>query len=105
MARPRVIFFTWLAFVLTANAAEHRVSSSSDLARVREGLRPGDTIVLTDGDWVNQALVLSGHSSAEKPITYRAETPGKVVLSEKSSVLIEGEHVIVSGIILNDCSG
>jgi poly(beta-D-mannuronate) lyase len=104
MRKPRIFCFLWLAFVLAANGAEHRAASALDIARVAEQLRPGDTVILADGNWVDQALVLRGKGSADKPITYRAASPGKVVLSGQSSVSIEGEHVVVRGIFLNDCT-
>ena len=83
-------------------AAEFRVASAADIARVTNELRPGDVLVMTDGDWKDQAVVFRARGTAEKRITLRAGTPGKVLLTGKSSLLIDGEHLVVSGLFLKE---
>ncbi len=89
-----------LAFTSSLVAAEHRVSSAADIARISAEAKPGDVIVMSDGEWNDQAVVLGAKGTAEKPITLRAQTPGKVVLTDKSLVTIDGEHLVVSGLNL-----
>lgn len=91
-----------IAVVLNAPAAEHRVSSAAEIAELREKMDPGDTLVMANGDWTDQPIVFQSRGTAEKPITLRAQTPGKVVLTGNSSVTIDGEHLVVSGLFLND---
>jgi poly(beta-D-mannuronate) lyase len=57
---------------------------------------------MTDGDWKDQAVVFSARGTADKPITLRAATPGKAILTGKSSLLIDGQHLVVSGLFLKD---
>jgi len=83
-------------------AAEYRVSSAADIARASKELRPGDALVMTDGPWKDQPVVFKAHGTAEKPLTLRAATPGNVHLTGKSSLLIDGEHLVVSGLFLRD---
>jgi poly(beta-D-mannuronate) lyase len=85
-----------------AAGADHRVSSAADITRLLADAMPGDVFVMTDGKWKDQAMALTGQGTAEKPITFRAETPGKVVLTGKSSVTIDGEHLVVSGLLLEN---
>jgi poly(beta-D-mannuronate) lyase len=85
---------------LPASAAEHRVSTAAEVERAASSLQPGDVLVMADGGWENQAIRFSGRGTEEKPITLRAETPGKVVLGGESSVTVEGEHLVVSGMLL-----
>lgn len=73
-----------------------------DIAVVVPMLQPGDTVILNDGQWNDQAIVCSGKGASEKPITFRAATPGKVVLGGNSSVVVDGEHVVVSGLFVKD---
>lgn len=87
------------------SASEYHASTAADVAKLADKLQPGDTVVFTDGSWQDQALVLRGKGTAEKPITYHAQTPGKVVLAGKSSVLIDGDHLVVAGLYLRDISG
>lgn len=84
-------------------AAEHSVSTPAELAAL-PALEPGDVVVLRDGTWKDAELILRGKGSEIKPITFRAETPGQVILTGKSAVRIGGEYVVVSGLCVKDGS-
>jgi poly(beta-D-mannuronate) lyase len=84
-------------------AAEHPVASATDIRNAASIVKPGDVLVMSDGVWRDQPIVLRGKGTADKPITLRGETPGKVILTGKSSVVIEGEHLVMSGVLLKDC--
>jgi poly(beta-D-mannuronate) lyase len=83
-------------------AAEYHVASAEAIGRLAGSLQPGDVIVMADGTWKDQAIVFGGRGTAERPITLRAETPGKVILTGRSTVAIDGEHLVVSGLSLKD---
>jgi poly(beta-D-mannuronate) lyase len=83
-------------------AAEYRVSSAEAIERLTGKLQPGDVIVMADGTWKDQAIVFGGRGTAERPITLRAETPGKVILTGRSVVEVDGEHLVVSGLSLKE---
>ncbi len=63
---------------------------------------PGEVIVLEEGTWNDEQLVLKGSGEAARPVVVRAETPGKVIFSGKSSVTLEGEHMALEGIHFRD---
>lgn len=86
-------------------ASDRRVSSGEELARAFADVRPGDTIVLADGTWSDQAIVFRGEGSSEQPITLRAETPGRVILPGRSNIHIDGRHLVVSGLWFKETSG
>lgn len=88
-----------------AAAAEHKVASAAELAAIGDSLRPGDAVVMADGGWADQAVVFRGKGTADQPITLRAAAPGKAVLSGKSSLAIDGEYLVVSGLLLKDATG
>lgn len=90
---------------VAAPAAEHRVSSAEEIRALKDGLRPGDVVVMRDGAWTDQAIVFDTIGTAEAPITLRARTPGKVVLGGASSITIEGEHLVVSGLLFKGGRG
>ena len=98
---PRVAAICILT-ILCADGAEHRVSSAADITRASVDAKPGDVLVMTDGFWKDQAINFRGKGTAEKPITLRAESPGKVVLAGKSSVIIDGEYLVVSGLLIEN---
>ena len=91
-----------IALTFSLDAAEYRVSSAAEITRASGEARPGDVLVMSGGEWKDQAIVFGAKGTAEKPITLRAQIPGKVVLNGKSSVTIDGEHLVVSGLFLND---
>lgn len=91
--------------VLCASAAEFPVRSAADIERLAPQAAPGDVLVMSDGDWHDQKINLTARGTAEKPVTLRAQTPGKVVLTGNSSLLVDGEHVVVSGLFLKEVAG
>src|SRR3954471_24317119 len=83
-------------------AAEINVSSAADIAAALEKAKTGDTLVMAVGTWSDQAIVFKASGAEQNPITLRAQSPGKVVLSGKSSLKIDGEHLVVSGLFFKD---
>jgi len=92
-----VVFLPW-----PTSATEFRVSTAAEISEIVEKLHPGDTVVMVNGTWTNQEIRFRAEGTAEKPITLRAETPGKTLLTGESSLTIEGEHVVVSGLNVKD---
>ena len=85
-----------------AFAAEYKVASADDIARLADALKPGDVLVMDDGIWTDQTITFKGKGTAEKPITLRAKTPGKVIFTGDTSLVIDGEYLVVSGLSLKD---
>jgi poly(beta-D-mannuronate) lyase len=101
-----LVITTLLALAMAgAHAAEHRAGSAAEVARLADQLRAGDSVVLEHGTWKDQVLVLKGKGSAERPIVFRSAVPGKTVLSGKSAVVLEGDHLVLSGVSLQDGEG
>ena len=88
-----------------AIAAEHKVSSAADLTRIAADLQPGDSLVMSDGIWRDQQIVFKASGTELKPVTLRAETPGKVTLEGESSLSIEGTHLMVDGLWIKGAKG
>jgi poly(beta-D-mannuronate) lyase len=93
-----------LTFTFPIHAAEHRVSNAAEIARAAGEARPGDVLVMSDGEWRDQVVVFRAKGTAAKPITLRAQMPGQVTLTGKSSVTIEGEHLVLSGLFFQNGS-
>jgi poly(beta-D-mannuronate) lyase len=85
---------------LGASAAERQVSSATDISQAISRAQPGDVLVMRDGVWTDQPIVFRGRGTVDKPITLRPKTPGQVTLAGRSSVVIDGEHLVVSGLCL-----
>ena len=79
-----------------------RVETPHEFSEAVKKSRPGDRIVLADGVWSDFDAVFQAEGSADAPIQLVAETPGKVVLSGRSSLRLAGKHLIVSGLVFRD---
>jgi poly(beta-D-mannuronate) lyase len=91
-----------LGVVRLAFSAERRVANAAEIARVAADLKPGDVLVMADGDWQNQPIVFKGQGTPERPITLRAQTPGKVTLKGASTLTIDGDYLVASGLSFGD---
>jgi poly(beta-D-mannuronate) lyase len=85
-----------------AFAAEHAVKSAAEIADVAKNAEPGDVLVMADGEWKDQKITLAAKGTADQPIALRAQTPGKVILAGDSSVTLDGDHLVVSGLHVTD---
>jgi poly(beta-D-mannuronate) lyase len=87
-----------LAFVLafSVSATQKLVSNASQINGIT--WQPGDTIVMTNGNWLNQAIVFKSSGNASQPIVLRAQTAGQVILSGTSHINISGNYLEVSGL-------
>ncbi len=87
-----------------SHAAEYSVASAAEIAHISNELHPGDVLVMAEGNWNDQAIIFRGHGTVDKPITLRAATAGKTVLRGRSSITVDGEYLVVSGLCLKDQS-
>jgi poly(beta-D-mannuronate) lyase len=86
-------------------AAQHHVSSAADISRATAALRPGDELILSNGVWQDQVILFQAQGTPEKPITLRAESPGKLELRGRSSLTVTGEYLVVSSLCFADGGG
>lgn len=98
----RTLSMLLLGACLQVQADDYLVRDQAEFARATERLRPGDRVVLADGEWRDFQVVFSGQGSPEHPITLTAQTPGKVVLSGQSNLRMAGEYLVVSNLVFRD---
>jgi poly(beta-D-mannuronate) lyase len=103
--RSKLLLIPLLLAASPLVAAEIKVSSTADIAAALSGIKPGDTLVMVDGPWIDQAIVFKAAGAEGKPITLRPQTPGKVILKGKSSLKIDGQYLVVSGILFKEGLG
>jgi poly(beta-D-mannuronate) lyase len=82
-------------------AAEVHVASPADLERAAQRLQPGDVVVFANGNWRDVDLLLQAKGTEQDPIAFKAQTPGRMVVSGKSRMRIAGEHLIVEGLFFH----
>ena len=83
----------------TAHAEERVVTSGDELPNVIDASQPGDVIVLRDGQWNDVFIHVTAGGAKDKPLTIRAQTPGKVVLGGSSKLKLAAPHVVVDGLL------
>src|ERR1041385_2461254 len=91
-----------IAAAVTASAKEYKAAGAADVAALADRLQPGDVVVMANGVWTNQAVVLHANGTEKKPVTLRAQTPGKVVLTGDSSLTLDGDYLVASGLQVHD---
>lgn len=91
-----------LAGSVHAYATERLVRTPGAFEKAVRASAPGDVVVLANGVWRDFEMVFVGEGTAARPITLRAQTPGKVVISGKSNLRIAGRRLVVSGLTFKD---
>ena len=73
-----------------------RISSSKDITLI-ENISAGDTIEWVNGDYTDEEIILDFNGEENTNIVFKAETPGKVSFTGKSSMEIRGKYIVVTG--------
>ena len=80
-----------LCIALLSGANTTIVKNAEELKKANKEASPGDIIILQDGIWNNITISLNCTGTKEQPITFKAQTAGKVIISGNSKLLI-AEH-------------
>lgn len=81
-----------------------RVTNTAELTTAIANAKPGDEIIMSNGEWNNVEIKFVGYGTAKKPITLKAETAGNVILKGKSNLKLGGEYLVVDGLLFTDGS-
>ncbi len=84
--------------MLFATANTITVKNAAELAKANKQANPGDVIILQNGDWNNVSMTLSCAGTVENPITFKAETAGKVLITGNSNLKLGGSFIVVDGL-------
>jgi poly(beta-D-mannuronate) lyase len=95
-------FFSLLLLSVLSSAAEIPVADVAALDQALSRIQPGDVVVLKEGEWKDAVLVVRAHGTAQQPVTVRAASAGKTVLTGASQLSISGEYVVVEGLHFRD---
>ena len=92
-------------FLLTFSCEDTETTIKKDLISNAEALneafknaQPGDELVLKNGVYKDIEIKFVANGEEGKPITLKAETPGKVFIEGKSNLQIGGDYLTVSGL-------
>lgn len=85
-----------------ALARDMLVANQLEFKAAVKAAKPGDSILLADGEWRDFQAVFTGTGTAAKPITLTAQTKGKVILTGQSNLRLGGSHLVVSGLVFRN---
>lgn len=74
------------------------VKNIEELNAANKKAMPGDSIFLQNGEWNNVTIKLSCNGTQEKPVVFRAQTPGKVLITGHSQLKLGGNYIVVDGL-------
>ncbi len=97
---PLVLFLALLSYAQISSA--ELVNNIEQFDKAVATLKPGDELVLANGNWSDVELVFKAKGLPDKPIKLKAEDPGKVIITGQSNLSISGEHFIISGLVFKD---
>ena len=83
-------------------ATAQMVRNMEEFDVAMQNLQAGDELVMAGGIWRDVELKFKGNGTPGKPITLRAEEPGKVIISGQSNLRISGQHIVVTGLVFKD---
>ncbi len=93
-----LLLYCFLLTALVGVANTIVVKNIEELTAANKNAKPGDIIVLQNGEWKNVAIKLDCQGTADRPIRFQAQTPGKVLLTGLSTLKIGGTYIEVSGL-------
>ncbi|MCE2694709.1 MAG: polysaccharide lyase 6 family protein [Verrucomicrobiaceae bacterium] len=99
------LFFLSLTLALPISAKDIPVADAAAFADAAKTVLAGDTLILQDGTWADARLKIRAEGTAEKPVTIKAQTPGKVVFTGDSRLSVGGAHVVVDGLWFQNPTG
>ncbi|MEI9806906.1 MAG: polysaccharide lyase 6 family protein [Bacteroidota bacterium] len=90
---PACLFFT---VIVMANTIV--VKNIDELSTANKNAKPGDIIVLQNGEWNNVTISLNCSGTKEQPIIFKAQTAGKVLVTGNSKLKLGGHFITVDGL-------
>ncbi len=91
------VIWTMGLAVVSAGAATVSVDSIDALSDAVRNAKPGDEVVLADGEYRDVELRIFGKGEKDQPILVRAQTVGGVKITGESNMRIWGQFVTVQG--------
>ena len=87
-----------LLISLISTAKTIVVKNQDELTTANKEAKPGDVVILKNGEWKSVSLYLDCKGTKAKPVTFKAETNGKVVITGHSQLNIGGNYIVVEGL-------
>src|ERR1044072_5986074 len=93
-----LFWYCVMSFALSCSANTIIVKNIEELDKANQKAAPGDIIVLQNGEWKDVIIILNCKGTKEKPITFKTQTQGKVMIIGNSRLKLGGEYIIIDGL-------
>jgi poly(beta-D-mannuronate) lyase len=90
-------FILLIFFLLPSFLFGQKFTNVEELCAAASSAKPGAVLVLADGVYNDANIAITAHGSKNNPVIIKAETPGKVFFSKKSSLKLGGTYVEING--------
>lgn len=100
-----LFFYTILILFLVSNlifSGSYPVNNADEIRTIMSTAEPGDTLIMTNGTWLDQLIEFEGEGAEQDSIYLIAETPGEVIISGESYFRLSGKYLVVSGLNFKD---
>jgi poly(beta-D-mannuronate) lyase len=87
----------FLLLTVIAGANTIVVKNIEELNAANKQAQPGDVIILQNGEWKNVIISLNCKGTKEQPIWFKAQAPGKVMITGHSQLKLGGNFIIADG--------
>ena len=94
----KLLFLFCILLSVEAYSRTIVVKNLQELNAASKAAVAGDIILLKNGEWKDVELKLDCNGTAQKPIIFKAETAGKVLITGHSSLKLGGNHLIIEGL-------
>ena len=100
--KPYLFFLFAILFMWNCKQSAHvnsnMVTNKKELLAAVADAEPGDHIVIGNGTYDDIEIRMNRSGTKNKPITLRAETPGKVIIQGQSNLELGGDYLIIDGL-------
>lgn len=86
-----------LLFCIGVFAETIPVKNIEELKAANKRAKPGDIVILQNGEWNNAVIELNCNGTASQPVIFKAETAGKVIITGKSRLALGGSFIVIDG--------
>jgi poly(beta-D-mannuronate) lyase len=90
-----ILYFIAVSFL---SAKIIPVATADDIKRAAKAAVPGDTLLMKNGVWRDEKIVLEVNGTVSLPVVLKAETPGSVILNGTSQLRISGSSIVIDGL-------
>ena len=98
MIRSLGLLLVLLAPLAPEAQTDRYVTNASELGAAITASQPGDTVTMANGTWTDTPINFDRDGLPGDSITLRAETPGQVILTGRSTLSIGGDYLKVDGL-------